>query len=140
MSGGCAQVLPLLVSTILLVLILTTTQAVPEPIDCRRMVFAPKCRGIAAKRAFQSLNAPGYILDTDRKMEGLEDVLGLYVTPQPLAVPQQGETRSQQARGYPARSTWNNAAEQQGLKTDILYDWYLSNKKRTREADMAYDY
>ncbi|PSN45340.1 hypothetical protein C0J52_18711 [Blattella germanica] len=99
------------VSTMMLLLVFISTQVAPEPIDCRK-------------------------LDS-----GLEEVLGMYVTPQPIAMPQQSESRGQIGRGHASRDrAWNSAPDQQGLKTDFLYDWYLSNKKRTRESDVAYDY
>ncbi|PNF22311.1 hypothetical protein B7P43_G02936 [Cryptotermes secundus] len=144
MSRGCAPVLPLLLSTGILLYLISMVDAVPGPLDCRRFVFAPKCRGVAAKRGFPPANRAGYLLDTDRKMDGLEEVLGLYATSQPIAVLQQSDNRGQQGRGFATRGrsgqAWSSAGDQQGLKTDTFYDWYLSNRKRTRDNDVTYDY
>ncbi|GFG35733.1 hypothetical protein Cfor_05192, partial [Coptotermes formosanus] len=107
-------------------------------------VYAPRCRGVAAKRGFPSASLPGYHLDTDRKVDGMEEVLRPYATPQPIPIMQQNDNRSQQGQGFATRGrsgqTWSPAGEQQGLKTDMFYDWYLSNRKQPRESDVAYDY
>ncbi|KDR13438.1 hypothetical protein L798_12547 [Zootermopsis nevadensis] len=127
----------------MLLYLIAMTEAVPGPLDCRRFVYAPKCRGVAAKRGFLQANRPGYLLDTDRKVDGLEEVLGLYATPQPIAVPQQSDSRGQ-VQGFATRGhsgqAWSAAGDQQGLKTDTFYDWYLSNRKRSRDTDVTYDY
>ena len=81
----------------------------------RQTISIRICNKVNVKHDVASLNK--CMLTVCRKMDGLEEVLGLYVTPQPLAVPQQGESRKQSARGFPTRErslpTWNSAADQQ---------------------------
>nr|CAD7193955.1 unnamed protein product [Timema douglasi]CAD7402117.1 unnamed protein product [Timema poppensis] len=104
-------------------------------VDCRKFVFAPMCRGVAAKRA-QPLGAHGpYFLDTGRRLSSLETVLGLYATSAPP------EATEEQSRDFDPRGqeqAWNSLAEQ-GPKTDVLYDWYINTRKRNKEPEV-YDY
>jgi hypothetical protein len=50
-------------------------------------------------------------------VDGLEEVLGLYATPQPIAVLQQSDNRGQQGRGFATRGrsgqAWSSAGDQQ---------------------------
>lgn len=50
-------------------------------------------------------------------MDGLEEVLGLYATPQPIAVPQPSDSRGQQGQGFATRGragqAWNAIGNQQ---------------------------
>ncbi|XP_069675099.1 uncharacterized protein [Periplaneta americana] len=139
MSGESARVLPLLLSAGVLLYLIATIEA-KRDVDCRKFVFAPSCRGVAAKRADAGIRS--YSQDIDRKMDGLEEVLGLYATPQSIAVP--NELRGQMGRGFASRGrsgqAWSSAGDQQGLKPDTFYDWYLSSRKRTRDSEVAYDY
>lgn len=52
-----------------------------------------------------------------RKVDGLEEVLGLYATPQPIAVPQQSDSRVQQRQEFASRGrsgqAWSSTGDQQ---------------------------
>lgn len=62
-----------------------------------------------------------------RKMDGLEEVLGLYATSQPIAVLQQSDNRGQQGRGFATRGrsgqAWSSAGDQQ-VRIILLAPWY----------------
>jgi hypothetical protein len=50
-------------------------------------------------------------------VDGLEEILGLYATPQPIAVPQQSDIRGQQGQGFATRGrsgqAWSANGDQQ---------------------------
>ncbi|XP_067012483.1 uncharacterized protein [Anabrus simplex] len=111
----------------IVVLHLLAESASAQRVDCRKFVFAPMCRGVAAKRAYAP---PSYIVENDRKLSALEEALGLYPSSPP--------TREQLTPVAP----WTAAAvaSQQDSKPDSLFDWYFNSRKRSRDPDLAYDY
>jgi hypothetical protein len=60
-------------------------------------------------------------------MDGLEEVLGLYATSQPIAVLQQSDNRGQQGRGFATRGRsgqgWSSGGDQQ-VRIILLTPWY----------------
>nr|CAD7572458.1 unnamed protein product [Timema californicum] len=124
--GDVSAAGPRCVSPALLMAVLYLVVHTEARVDCRKFVFAPMCRGVAAKRA-QPLGAHGpYFLDTGRRLSSLETVLGLYATSAPP------EATEEQSRDFDPRGqeqAWNPLAEQ-GPKTDVLYDWYINTSEK----------
>ncbi|XP_063231085.1 abdominal ganglion neuropeptide L11-like [Bacillus rossius redtenbacheri] len=125
-SSSCRMAVHL---ALLAALLCSSADARPR-VDCTKFVYAPSCRGVAAKRALLPAERDVFG-DIPRKLSGLEQLMEMYATAATLDEP------APVMRNHESEM-WSALVEQ-ASKPEALYDWYLSSLKRSKEGAL-YDY
>nr|UES72876.1 elevenin [Carausius morosus] len=124
MVAACSRVL----CCLLLATLLSRAAEARGPVDCTRFLYAPVCRGVAAKRSFLPADRDVYTPDNMRKLSSLEQLLEVYATAAPL--------EEEHRRREP--EPWTTLSEE-APKPEMFYDWLMNSMKRSKEAAI-YDY